>query len=160
MKTLKELQVIEELKNLKPGSFQHITYISDAKVLKRCELENVKIEKITDTTARFGIEFANMKINDGKKVGSMLYGKYMKDLEKYILKYEKDGDVRYYLRGYIVNDKNTIVKYLMNGVETSVEWLVENNYLSKSALKIEHNESGLIQPKLNNIISIGKLSVL
>lgn len=152
MKTiyLDKEEVRNYVKEIKKGVFQLLEYESNAKPLKKAKEENKDIRKQTRAIVRFGISYANMQVNKEKVVGSMLYGEYLEGDENYIVTYgEKEYLVAYY-------EKILETKYFMNGEEVTKDYLIENGYISNS--KPTPNEAHRIQPMLNHILTIGKLT--
>lgn len=146
-------EVVENaVKTLRKGTYQHLGYISYPTTLKRAKQENAEIRKQTLAIVRFGIEYKNMAVNEGKETGSMLYGKYEKGDYTYIVTRE-DGKKQ--LVAYISKVKESV--YYFNGEVVTIDWLIENKYIS--APKPYNNPTHRIQPMTTNIFKIGKLSI-
>ena len=95
---------------------------------------------------RMGIDFANMKVNEGRQVGELPWGEW--EVFPYVIKHKGN----YYLRVYnaFVDNAKTYSTYELNGVEISKEKALEIVGEEKKS-----KPSDCYTIKFDNIVSIG-----
>ena len=117
-----------DLTNLKNGKYRKITYKSE-KVLKR---KGVTITKITSGVYRFGCGYGNVvkkefDTTNDLKANSKPFGEFLEGYHNLV----SQKDEKQYL--WVFNSKNRKHRphttYLLNGEETTKEYLIENGYL-------------------------------
>lgn len=152
-----ELTILqEELKKIKKGAFIKLHYkrtlnsSSDVRVA----FKN-RIVKETRGIYRFGIDYANMKINEGKTIGELKTG----------IHYDSDSEIIYNpnkntfkLRAYNTFNPNfkPQVQWFLDGKEITKKELIEMGALGSNQTKTKTYETPLIEVMVENIISIGK----
>lgn len=131
-------QIIEKLLNAKRGQ-----YVS---LKKEKDLGN-GVKKITDMVIRLGVDYANMKVNEGRQTGSLPWGHWVEGLEGYVIEHKGN----YYLRVASSYSNTTKSVYLLNGKEVGKE--VVEGLIPTSKLKT--SESDVYNIKFGNIIQLG-----
>lgn len=132
-------EIIEAMLSKKKGQ-----YVS---LKKQKDLGN-GVKKITDMVIRLGVEYANMKVNEGREteIGSLPWGQWVEGLEGYVIEHKGN----YYLRVSSSYSNTTKNIYTLNGVEISreeVEGLV-------APYKLKSSEADVYNIKFSNILSL------
>lgn len=104
-------EILNKMGNVKKGR-----YVS----LKKKKDLGEGIEKISDLVIRLGVEFANMKINEGREVGSLPWGHWVEGLEGLVIEHKGN----YYLRVTSSYSNNGKSIYLKDGQEISKEAVI------------------------------------
>lgn len=139
-------ELTEIIKKIKKGTFIKIGYKTDKKPL--AAFKDSTIEKVSNGVYRLGISFSNMKQNINRVTGPLPWGQWMAGYEGYIVEH-KD---KKYLRVYIDSVHHTTSKWLLNGVETTEDYLVDNKIIGKQ----NHTPlNGCFVIPVDGIISIG-----
>ena len=131
-------QILNALKNHKKGTYVNLTKTKDY---------GNGLIKETDMVIRLGVSFQNMKVNEGRTVGSLPWGNWVEGLENYVIEHKGN----YYLRVSNTNSHIAKSKYLLNNVEVSkdvAETLVNPKKLASKA-------SDVYNIKFENIVKIG-----
>ena len=104
-------QILDQMGNVKKGK-----YVS----LKKKKDLGEGIEKISDIVIRLGVDYANMKVAEGKEVGGLPWGKWVEGLEGLVIEHKGN----YYLRVASSYSNNGKSIYLLNGNEISKEEVI------------------------------------
>lgn len=104
-------EILNQMGNVKKGK-----YVS---LKKKKDLGN-GIEKISDLVIRLGVDYANMKVAEGKEVGGLPWGKWVEGLEGLVIEHKGN----YYLRVASSYSNNGKSIYLLNGNEISKEEVI------------------------------------
>ncbi len=131
-------EILNKLGNVKKGK-----YIS---LKKKKDLGN-GIEKISDLVIRLGVDYANMKINEGREIGALPWGSWVEDLEGLVIEHKGN----YYLRVASAYSNNGKCVYLLNGNEISKEEVV--NLIGEK--KVESKALDIYNIKFENILELG-----
>ena len=105
------------------------------------------VVKISDLVIRLGVDYANMKINEGRQVGSLPWGHWVPGFEGFAIEHKGT----FYLRvanGYTRHGKSM---YFLNGVEIGRDAAVA--IVGEKALS--SGESAVYNIKFENIVSMG-----
>lgn len=143
----------QKLQNIKGGRYVKMTFESikePADAFKNCV-----IEKITTGVFRLNIKYANLKVNEGRTEFKKLNGTWVENMENLI--FESKGNKK--LRIYTTNNKKHKgrTKWLLNGVETTYEHLVEKGILQEKDQKSNGNKPvPCFWVRLEHVISIGE----
>lgn len=143
------MTTMQEIKSKKKGTFQHIKVESQNGFLKKGKESN--LVKIIDMCVRFGVRRSNIKIvqeinqrnqangieSNGKTWGTPI-DEYFK---------EHKGNI--YLKCFLKKGSKPKVKYLLDNVEVSKEWLIENKYISTT--QSNYGEVGDLSINIENI---------
>ena len=143
---------IEQFKDFiarnKKGSYVSITYKSDPHQLKRGG--NHIVEKLTTTTCRFGVSYANMKVNADRDTGSLPFGNWVQGYENYLIEY--NGNIYVRVNTTQNGSNKPVTLYYCDGKETTKQELIDNGIISNTKPK-EHML--VYNVKLENVVSIG-----
>ena len=131
-------EILNKMGNVKKGK-----YIS---LKKKKELGN-GIEKISDLVIRLGVDYANMKVAEGKEVGGLPWGKWVKGLEGLVIEHKGN----YYLRVASAYSNNGKCVYLLNGNEISKEEVI--SLIGEK--KVESKALDVYNIKFENILELG-----
>lgn len=143
-----ELEIINIVKSIKKGTFVRMVWQSKPTILKAKTIhKGIEVRKETIGVVRFGIEYSNMQANQNKVVGAMTWGSWEDGNENYIITHTNG---KKYLRVYTTTIK-PIVKYFLNGVETTKQFLIDNGIISSS----DSNHTECFSIALENVLSIG-----
>lgn len=139
---------LEKFNNLKikKGANYVIEYETEPSATRKAFAGRVK--KCTTMVGRFGVKYANMKANEGKETGPMIWGEF-KDDNNFIIEYNG----KLYLRVTTSSLPNVKPKtiYLLDGEEITKENLIEMGALGNR----KPTETPLVMNiKLENIINI------
>lgn len=104
-------EILNQMGNVKKGK-----YVS----LKKKKDLGEGIEKISDLVIRLGVDYANMKVAEGKEVGGLPWGKWVEGLEGLVIEHKGN----YYLRVASAYSNNGKSIYLLNGNEISKEEVI------------------------------------
>ena len=104
-------EILNQMGNVKKGK-----YVS---LKKKKDLGN-GIEKISDLVISLGVDYANMKVAEGKEVGGLPWGKWVEGLEGLVIEHKGN----YYLRVASSYSNNGKSIYLLNGNEISKEEVI------------------------------------
>jgi len=104
-------EILNQMGNVKKGK-----YVS----LKKKKDLGEGIEKISDIVIRLGVDYANMKVAEGKEVGGLPWGKWVEGLEGLVIEHKGN----YYLRVASSYSNNGKSIYLLNGNEISKEEVI------------------------------------
>ena len=136
-------EILNKLAEVKKGK-----YIS---LKKKKDLgENIlgeKITKISELVIRLGVDYANMKVAEGKVVGSLPWGNWVEGLEGLVIEHKGN----YYLRvasSYANNGKAT---YYLNDQQITKEEVVQ----MIGEKKVESKALDVYNIKFENIIALG-----
>ena len=138
-------QILEKIKELKKGTYLTLT---KQKVLAE------GLVKETDMRIRFGVSYQNLKINEGREVGSLPWGHWVEGLENIVIEHKGN----YYLRVTSTNPENPdegddvlANRYILNGEEITKEQAVE--FAGEKPFK--SHTSAVYNIKFENIVKIG-----
>ena len=126
---------LEELKKavceIKKGTFIHIEYES-VKLIQGKELKKESYGEY-----RIGLNYANLGSQKNKVTGELPWGQWVKGFETYIIEHIPKGAEapKYYFRIYTTNTIKSKVKYFLNGIERSKQWLTDNGFIKDKASK-------------------------
>lgn len=142
----------QKLQNVKGGRYVKMTFESikePTEAFKDCI-----IEKITTGVFRLNIKYANLKVNEGKTEFRKLSGEWVENMENLI--FESKGNRK--LRIYTTNNKKhkRRTKWLLNGVETTYEYLVKKGILQEKDQKNNGKPVPCFWVKLEHVINIGE----
>lgn len=104
-------EILNQMGNVKKGK-----YVS----LKKKKDLGEGIEKISDIVIRLGVDYANMKVAEGKEVSGLPWGKWVEGLEGLVIEHKGN----YYLRVASSYSNNGKSIYLLNGNEISQEEVI------------------------------------
>ena len=135
----------EKLQTIKKGVFVKMQWKSNPKPYAKYKEHS--IEKYSKGVVRLGIKYANLKDKKGKNIQPMLYGEYIENFDNYIIEYKG----KYYLRVYVSKKHKTLIQYLLNGIETTKEYLVNNGIIPN----YEKGDLLCFNVAIENIISLG-----
>ena len=135
----------EKLQTIKKGAFVKMQWKSNPKPYAK--YKEYSIEKYSKGVVRLGIKYANLKDKKGKNIQPMLYGEYVENFDNYIIEYKR----KYYLRVYVSKKHKTLIQYLLNGIETTKEYLVNNGIIPN----YEKGDLLCFNVSIENIISLG-----
>lgn len=144
-------EILNKLGEIKKGA-----YVS----LKKKKDLGEGIVKISDIVVRLGVDYANMKINEGRTtpIQPLKWGHWVEGLEGYVIEHTKvdkktgEESTNYYLRVANSYSNNTKSTYLLNGQEVDksvVEELVD-------AKKLESQKADVYNIKFENILALGE----
>lgn len=139
---------LENFKNLgiKKGTNCSIEYESEPSATRKAF--NGRVKKHTKMVCRIGVTYANMKANEGKETGPMLWGEF-KDNDNVLIEY-KDNLYLRVTKSSLPNAKPKTI-YLLDGEEVTKEALIEMGALGER----KPSEPPLVMNiKLENIINI------
>lgn len=132
-------QIINKLQTIKKGQYVSLTKIKDL---------GKGASKVSDMVIRLGVDFANMKVNEGREsIGSLPWGNWVNGLEGLVIEHKGN----YYLRvasSYANNAKTT---YYINNEEVSKEAVEE----LIGVKKLEGKASDVYNIKFENILALG-----
>lgn len=131
-------EILNKLSTIKKGKF-----IS----LKKKKVLGEGIEKISDLVIRLGVNYSHMKASEGKPVGGLLWGNWVKGLEGLVIEHKG----KYYLRVASSYSNTSKSIYLLNGKEISRKEVVE---LIGEKKVIPHNPD-IYNIQFENIIALG-----
>lgn len=131
-------EILNKMGNVKKGK-----YIS---LKKKKDLGN-GVEKISDLVIRLGVDYANMKVAEGKEVGSLPWGKWVEGLEGLVIEHKGN----YYLRVASAYSNNGKCVYLLNGKEISKEEVIS----LVGEKKLESKALDVYNIKFENILELG-----
>lgn len=131
-------EILNKMGNVKKGK-----YIS---LKKKKDLGN-GVEKISDLVIRLGVDYANMKVAEGKEVGSLPWGNWVEGLEGLVIEHKGN----YYLRVASAYSNNGKCVYLLNGNEISKEEVVS----LVGEKKLESKALNVYNIKFENILELG-----
>ena len=126
--------------------------LSQAKKGKYIQLSKIKdlgngVTKVSDLVIRLGVDYANMKINEGREVGSLPWGHWVEGLEGLVIEHKGN----YYLRVASAYSNNGKCVYLLNGNEISKEEVVS----LVGEKKLESKALDVYNIKFENILELG-----
>ena len=130
-------QILDQMGNVKKGKYV---------ALKKKKDLGHGIVKISDLVIRLGVDYANMKVAEGKEVGGLPWGHWVEGLEGLVIEHKGN----YYLRvanSYSNNGKST---YLLNDQEISKEEVVA--ILGEK--KVEGSQADVYNIKFENILEL------
>ena len=104
-------EILNQIGKVKKGK-----YVS---LKKKKDLGN-GIEKVSDLVIRLGVDYANMKVAEGKEVGGLPWGHWVEGLEGLVIEHKGN----YYLRVASSYSNNGKSIYLLNGNEISKEEVI------------------------------------
>ena len=140
---MRNQDLIKKALSTKKGAFTKIKYFSD---------KGNGVIKETSCVVRLGINYGNIKHNKEKIVGDLPWGQWVKGLEGYVIEHtNKKGEYKQYLRLYTTAIKSMVVKWTLNGVETTKQALIDNGLLKDKPRKIED----CFNVPMDHILSIG-----
>lgn len=131
-------EILNKLGEVKKGR-----YIS----LKKKKDLGEGVVKISDLVIRLGVEFANMKINEGREVGALPWGHWVEGLEGLVIEHKGN----YYLRvasAYSNTNKST---YYLNDKPISKEEVVA----MLGEKKVQSGNPDVYNIKFENILELG-----
>lgn len=105
------------------------------------------VEKVSALVIRLGVNYANMKVNEGRQTGSLPWGQWVKGYENLVIEHKGS----YYLRvanGYTKHGKSY---YFLNGEQ--IDRAKAASIVGEK--KLESGESAVYNIKFENILSIG-----
>lgn len=136
-------EILNKIGNVKKG-----IYIS----LKKKKDLGEGIEKISHLVIRLGIDFANMKINEGREIGSLPWGHWVEGLEGLVIEHtNKQGEKQYYLRVASSYANNGKCYYTKDGQEISKEEVI--TLIGEK--KLENKALDVYNIKFENILELG-----
>lgn len=131
-------EIINKLNNIKKGRF-----IS----LKKKKDLGKGIVKVSDLVIRLGVDYSNMKASEGKEVGSLPWGNWVKGLEGLVIENKNS----YYLRVASAYSNNNKSSYYLNGEEISKEEVAK----IVGEKKLVSNNPDVYNIKFENILALG-----
>lgn len=131
------VEILKQAKALKKGKFVSLTKVKD--------LGN-GVEKFTTMTIRVGVDTSKMKAYEGKSVGSLPWGQWLKNYEGLVITHKGN----HYLRVASAYTKTTKSIYYHNDKEITKEQAVE----LVGAKKLESKASDVYTIKFENIVAI------
>lgn len=130
-------EILNQMGNVKKGK-----YVS----LKKKKDLGEGIEKISDLVIRLGVDYANMKVAEGKEVGGLPWGKWVEGLEGLVIEHKGN----YYLRVASSYSNNGKSIYLLNGNEISKEEVIA--ILGEK--KVQSSNPDVYNIKFENILEL------
>ena len=130
-----------------PGAFQKAQVVATPK--PKAASKGVKLEKVTEGVIRTGIDYANLKENDGIETGDLPWGEWI--IKPYLIQHKGE----WYGRLYYKKDTVKVVSYKVDGVE--VTKAVFSSHLTASAAAPKPPTKGntlTITPKISAITLI------
>ena len=148
----------DELKdlNIRKGTIHSIRFKRVVKTLK--SFNGGVVEKETVGTYRFGINYANIRQNQAKVVGSLPYGQWTDD--QFLIEQIINGNVNYQLRLTTTGNPNhkAHTKWYLNGAEIDKQDLINMNALGSADRNPRpmdpNNPIQIFNVKLENVIEI------
>ena len=138
-------EILSKLAAVKNGKYISLTKVKDL---------GEGIKKESDMLIRLGVNYANMKVNEGKQTGSLPWGHWVEGLEN--LAIEHKG--QYYLRVTSVNPEHPesgadviATRYIKDGREISRDEVVA--IIGES--KAKSTPSTVYNIKFENIVRLG-----
>ncbi|MBR3208907.1 MAG: hypothetical protein IKF82_01430 [Bacilli bacterium] len=144
------LKEYDEL-NLKRGTIHSIHWKRTLKKGDALKGFEGRITKETVGNFRIGVEYANMKVNEGKVVGSLPYGFY--ELRNEII-YSPSSDTHQLRLTNTMGSNKPKVKWYLDGNEITKDELIAMNALGASQRKVGGEPPLVINVKLDDIIEI------
>lgn len=139
-------EILEKIRELKKGTYLTLT---KQKILAE------GLVKETDMRIRFGVSYQNLKINEGRQVGSLPWGQWVEGLENICIEHKGN----YYLRVTSTNPENPdegddilANRYLFNGKEITKEKAIE----IAGEKPFKSHASAVYNIKFENIVRIGQ----
>jgi hypothetical protein len=137
-------EILLKLNEIKKGKYISLT--------KKKDLGNGLV-KNSKMVIRLGINFANMKVNEGRETGSLPWGHWVEGLENLVIEHtNKKGETNYYLRVANSYADNTSTEYLLNGEVVSKEVAIA----TVGEKKLQSQFSDVYNIKFENIIALGQ----
>lgn len=140
----------------KNGRYLKMEYVTHIQPLKA--YKGSTIEKVVEGVFRLGLFYGAVIGQPNEVEGTNgVFGEWYKGQENKIYEKIKDGEKVHYVRLFTTkNSKHkSKVKYLLNGIEVSKEYLLENGYVSEAKLKSSSSELVTFVKKIEDIIKIG-----
>ena len=94
-------EILEKLATAKKGKYIQLSKIKDL---------GSGITKVSDLVIRLGVDYANMKINEGREVGGLPWGHWVEGLEGLVIEHKGN----YYLRVTTAYSNNNKSYYYLN----------------------------------------------
>lgn len=132
-------QIFNEIEKIKKGAYATLDKVKDF---------GNGLVKFTHMVIRLGVNYANMKVNAGKEVGSLPWGEWVDGYEGLVIEHKGN----YYLRVSDSFTNNNTSRYELNGNEITKEQATEIVGESKIASK----QSSVYNIKFDNIIKVGQ----
>lgn len=104
-------EILNALANVKKGRYVSIKKVKDL---------GKGVTKVSDIVVRLGVDFANMKINEGRQTGSLPWGKWVEGLEGLVIEHKGN----YYLRVATTYGNNNTCAYYLDGKEVTKEQVI------------------------------------
>lgn len=95
-------EVFNRLKSIKRGRYV---------ALRKKKVLGHGVEKVSELVIRLGVNYANMKINEGKETGSLPWGKWVPGYEHFVIEHKG----AYYLRVTSSYSQHVRSYYFLNG---------------------------------------------
>lgn len=144
-------ELLEKISSIRKATYTKVMFKSIKKPLAKHKGD--LIEKVTYGTYRIGIQYNHMQENIGRQTGPLkgTNEQWLKGFENYIIEDNVKGT--YKLRLYTPKNENLkpTVKWYLNGVETTKQWLLDNGYLGKQSSQ----PTNLFNVMVENVIAIG-----
>lgn len=131
-------EILAQMGNVSKGK-----YVS---LKKKKDLGN-GVTKISDLVIRLGVDYANMKVAEGKEVGGLPWGKWVEGLEGLVIEHKGN----YYLRVASAYSNNGKSIYLLNGEEVSKEEVIA----MLGEKKVQSANPDVYNIKFENILELG-----
>jgi len=130
-------EILSRLKNVKKGR-----YVS---LQKKKDLGE-GFTKISDLVIRLGVNYANMKINEGRTTGSLPWGHWVEGLENLVIEHKGN----FYLRVTSAYSKNGKSAYYYNGKPVDKSFVIER----LGEKKVASNNPDVYNIKFENILEL------
>ena len=136
-------EILNKLQTIKKGRYISLTKVKDL---------GQGVIKQSNMVIRLGVNFANMKVNEGRETGSLPWGEWVPGLENLVIKHtNKQGETNYYLRVANSYADNTSTAYMLNGEIISKEQALT----IVGEKKMKTSFSDVYNVKFGNIITLG-----
>lgn len=152
-------QIMSVLRNRQKGSMLRLTYRSEPPVSAVAKKAGYEVEKITETTVRWGVAYSNIRKVINRREMDKELGLERKEptlwwtwVEPNIIKQHNKTGAKYLSVASVPKGHNTLSRYIVNGQEVSEKRLREMGLLIPSYWQKEDVEKYDI--KLDNILEI------